>query len=314
MKFKDYYEVLNVAKSATDVEVKAAYRKLARKYHPDVSKDPNAEDKFKELGEAYAVLKDAEKRAAYDQMGTNSRHGHESSSPPNWDTGFEFSGNGFDNTSNPYNSEFFEEIFGRQARNQAHQKNHAKGQDHHAKVMIDLGDSYHGAKKSISLKLPIQSANGPIKMQDRILDVTIPKGIYAGQHLRLSGQGSPGIGTGNAGDLYLEIAFKPNARYRTDSRDVFMDLPVTPWEAALGATISLPTPDGSVELKIPAGSSANRKLRLKQRGIPGEPRGDLFVVITIVTPPADTDEAKSAYLAMADAFHFDPRLHFKEKV
>ncbi|MFD1122977.1 DnaJ C-terminal domain-containing protein [Methylophilus flavus] len=314
MKFKDYYEVLNVAKSATDVEVKAAYRKLARKYHPDVSKDPNAEDKFKELGEAYAVLKDPEKRAAYDQVGTGSKHGQEFTPPPNWDAGFEFSGNGFGNNSNTYNSEFFEEIFGRQARNQQNQNNHAKGQDHHAKVMIDLGDSYSGAKKSISLKLPVQDGSGRMGMQDRTLDVTIPKGIYAGQHLRLSGQGSPAMGTGNAGDLYLEIAFKPNVRYRTEGRDVYMDLPVTPWEAALGATISLPTPDGSVELKIPLGSNSNRKLRLRKRGIPGVEPGDLYVVTTIVTPPADTEEEKAAYIAMANAFHFDPRLHFQEKV
>jgi curved DNA-binding protein len=314
MKFKDYYEVLKIEKSATDIEVKAAYRKLARKYHPDVSKDPDAEDRFKELGEAYAVLKDPEKRAAYDQISEHPRQGQEFTPPPNWDAGFEFSGSGFDKSTYANHSDFFEEIFGRQARDQHNQNAPLKGQDHHAKIMIDLSDSYHGAKKQISLKLPIQDSDGRMKVHDRLLDVIIPKGIYAGQHLRLSGQGSPGIGTGKAGDLYLEIEFKPNMRFRTDGRDVYMNLPITPWEAALGAMISLPTPDGLVDLKIPPESNANRKLRLKDRGIPGKQSGDLFVVMTIVTPPADTDEAKAAYRTMADSFHFDPRLHFQKTV
>jgi len=311
MKFKDYYEVLGVSKSATEDEIKVAYRKLARKYHPDVSKEPEAEDRFKEIGEAYAVLKDPEKRAAYDQVGSQARHGQDFTPPPNWDAGFEFSGSGFDGNYAGDQSEFFEALFGRHARSRQHQNINAKGQDHHAKVMIDLSDAYTGAKRSIALQMPSHDAQGRVTMQERVLDVTIPIGIHAGQHLRLSGQGAPGIGSGPAGDLYLEVSFKPNPLFRTEGRDVYMDLPVTPWEAALGATVSVPTPSGSVELKIPPGSNANRKLRLKGRGIPGTTPGDLYVVINIAIPPAESESAIEAYKAMAKAFDFNPRANMK---
>ena len=187
----------------------------------------------------------------------------------------------------------------------------AKGRDHHAKVMIDLSDAYHGAKRSIALQMPSHDAQGRIVMKERILDVTIPIGIHAGQHLRLSGQGAPGIGAGTAGDLYLEILFKPNALYRFEDKDIYMDIPITPWEAALGATVSVPTPSGSVELKIPAGSNAGKKLRLKGRGIPATTPGDLYVVIAISIPPADSEQAKEAYRAMAKAFDFNPRANMK---
>lgn len=310
MKFKDYYEVLGVVRSATDDEIKVAYRKLARKYHPDVSKEPDAEDRFKEIGEAYAVLKDPEKRAAYDQVGSQSKHGQDFTPPPNWDSGFEFSGSGFDQ-STADQSEFFEALFGRHARGKQNQSMNAKGQDHHAKVMIDLSDAYHGAKRSIALQMPSHDAQGRVVMQERILDVTIPIGIHTGQHLRLNGQGAPGIGTGPAGDLYLEILFKPNALFRTEGRDVYMNLPVTPWESALGATVGVPMPSGSVELKIPAGSNSGRKLRLKGRGIPGAMPGDLYVIITIAIPPAESESAKEAYRAMAKVFDFNPRLNMK---
>jgi curved DNA-binding protein len=311
MKFKDYYEVLGVARSATEDEIKIAYRKLARKYHPDVSKELDAEDRFKEIGEAYAVLKDSEKRAAYDQVGSQAKHGQDFTPPPNWDSGFEFSGGGFDPNSAANQSEFFEALFGRHARAQQNQNNNAKGQDHHAKVMIDLSDAYHGAKRSISLQVPSHDAQGRILMQERMLDVTIPIGVHAGQHLRLTGQGAPGIGAGSAGDLYLEILFKPHALYRADGLDVYMDLPITPWEAALGATVSVPTPSGSVDLKIPAGTTSNRKLRLKGRGIPAPTPGDLYVVITIAIPPADNESAKEAYRSMAKIFDYNPRSNMK---
>ena len=311
MKYKDYYKVLGVVHSSTDDEIKVAYRKLARKYHPDVSKEPDAEDRFKEIGEAYAVLRDPEKRAAYDQIGSQSSHGQDFTPPPDWDSGFEFSGSGFDYNSTADQSEFFEAIFGRQTRNRQNYATNAKGQDHHAKVKIDLVDAYLGAKKSISLQMPTHDAQGRVIMQERILDVTIPKGIHAGQHLRLSGQGAPGIGTGSAGGLYLEILFEPNALFRIEGRDVYMELPVTPWEAALGATVNIPTPNGSVELKVPPGSDSDRKLRLKERGIPGVPPGDLYVTIKISIPPAETDHAKEAYRTMAKAFDFNPRANMK---
>lgn len=312
MKFKDYYEVLGIKRNATEDEVKVAYRKLARKYHPDVSKEPDAEDRFKEVGEAYAVLKDLEKRAAYDQVGSQTKHGQDFTPPPNWDSGFEFSGGGFDSNSTSDQSEFFEALFGRHARNRQNQNVNVKGQDHHAKVMIDLSDAYHGAKRSISLKMPSHDAQGRVIMQERVLDVVIPVGIHAGQHLRLSSQGAPGLGNGPAGDLYLEILFKPNSLFRIEGRDVYMNLPVTPWEAALGATINAPIPSGSVELKIPSGSNSDRKLRLKGRGIPGAVSGDLYVIIKIVIPPAENESEKEAYLAMAKVFDFNPRENMKE--
>ncbi|NMM37032.1 MAG: DnaJ domain-containing protein [Glaciimonas sp.] len=310
MKFKDYYESLGVSRTATQDEIKGAYRKLARKYHPDVSKEPDAETRFKEMGEAYKVLKDPETRAAYDQVGSQHRSGQEFQPPPNWDAGFEFSGGDAKADGADY-SDFFESLFGRQsgAGHAARQARPAQGQDHHAKVQIDLQDAYHGAQRSISLRLPTMDAQGRVSTQDRTLDITIPKGIREGQHLRLSGQGGPGSGQGPAGDLYLEIVFRPHPHYRVDGRDVYFDLPLAPWEAALGGSVTAPTPEGSVHLTIPPGSSAGRKLRLKGQGIPGNPAGNLYAVLVIALPPADDERAKEAYRAMAQAFDFNPRAH-----
>jgi len=305
MKFKDYYEMLGVPRSATQEEIKQSYRKLARKFHPDVSKDPDAEDRFKELGEAYAVLKDPEKRVAYDQVGSEWKTGQDFKPPPDWGAGFEFNVNDAGMGNGSDHSDFFEALFGRQSRGR--QQPHMQGQDHHAMVMIDLADAYQGTKRSISLRMPAYDDQGHVTTQERKLEVSIPKGIRAGQHLRLSGQGGSGFGTGSAGDLFLEITFNPDPQFRADGRDVYMDLPLTPWEAALGASITVMTPEGSVQLTIPPGSIAGRKLRLKGRGIPGSPPGDLYVVMSIALPPADSDQARGAYQAMAKAFDFNPR-------
>lgn len=313
MEFKDYYASLGVPRTATQDEIKSAYRKLARKYHPDVSKEPAAEARFKEMGEAYKVLKDPETRAAYDQVGSQWQSGQDFQPPPNWDAGFEFRGR--DSEPGPgadadY-SDFFEALFGGRTRgaHAARQSMHAKGQDHHAKVQIDLHDAYHGAQRSISLRLPVMDAQGHVSTQERTLDIHIPKGIREGQHLRLSGQGGPGLGQGPGGDLYLEIVFRPHPHYRVDGRDVYFDLPLAPWEAALGSSITAPTPEGSVHLTIPPGSVAGRKLRLKGKGIPGNPAGDLYAVLVIALPPANDERAKEAYRAMAQAFDFNPRAH-----
>jgi curved DNA-binding protein len=314
MKFKDYYEILGVPRSATQDEIKQSYRKLARKYHPDLSKLPDAEVRFKELGEANEVLKDPEKRAAYDRMGSDYTNGQEFSPPPGWDSGFEFSGSGA--SGGMPNSDFFEGLFGRQAR-RAHPQSRsmpAQGQDHHAKVSIDLRDAYHGAARSITLSMPGEDAQGNVLLQSHQLQVNIPRGISAGQHLRLQGQGAPGLGNGPAGDLYLEIAFRPDPVFRTEGRDVYLDLPLAPWEAALGASVSVPTPDGSVTLNIAAGSVAGRKLRLKGKGIPAasadKPAGDLYAVLTLTLPPADSEAAKEAYRALAQsAAQFNPRAY-----
>ena len=308
MEFKDYYQTLGVERTATQDDIKRAYRKLARKYHPDVSKDADAERRFKEVGEAYAVLKEPDKRAAYDRMGANWKAGQDFQPPPNWDAGFEFSGG--DEQGADF-SDFFETLFGQRARHgggaQRERRRNAQGQDRHAKVMIDLADAYRGARRSIALQVPVLDPQGHVTTRERTLEINIPKGIRAGQHLRLAGQGGPGLGEGPPGDLYLEIAFAPDPRFRVEERDVYVDLPLAPWEAALGAKVMLPTPDGSVELSIPPESQAGRQLRLRGKGIPGEPPGDLYAVLTIVLPPAHTDAAKAAYRAMAEALKFDPR-------
>ena len=325
MKFRDYYETLGVARGATEAEIKAAYRKLARKYHPDVNKEAGAEEQFKAVGEAYSVLKDTEKRAAYDRMGANWKNGQDFTPPPNWNEGFEYSdgnfGSGHGGFGGGYEgdqSEFFESLFGRGRHRQGgrggnpRQGMDFKGQDHHAKILIDLADAYNGAKRTIALHMPTQDANGHVSTQERKLDVSIPKGIKAGQNLRLAGQGGPGMGSGAAGDLYLEIDFHPNPIYRVDGKDVYLDLPLAPWEAALGTTVNIPTPAGStLELKIPAGTATGRKMRLKEKGIPSKEAGDLYVVPNIVLPSADTDAQKEAYQSLEKAFDFNPRTHLK---
>ncbi len=309
MEYKDYYEILGVEKTATQDEIKRAYRKLARKYHPDLNKEEGAEDKFKEGGEANEVLSDPEKRAAYDQLGTSYRPGQDFQPPPDWDAGYEFSGRDGDGAHEF--SDFFESLFGREFQQQrggsSRTQFHAKGQDHHAKVLIDLEDALHGAKRTIGLKLPELTEGGHLAIRERNLEVTIPKGVREGQHIRLKGQGAPGMGSGGAGDLFLEIAIRPHPVYSVQGSDLYLDLPVTPWEAARGAKVKAPTPGGVVDLNIPNGSQQGRKLRLKGRGLPGKTPGDLYVTLKIALPPADSAVAKKLYEQMAKDLDFNPR-------
>lgn len=310
MDFQDYYKIMGVERNASQDEIKRAYRRLARKYHPDVSKLTDAEARFKELGEAYAVLKDPEKRAAYDQLGADWKSGQDFQPPPDWGAGFEFSG-GFDGRDDTIHSDFFETLFGHgfgsAGAGQERAEFHAHGEDHHAKVMIDLEDAYRGATRSITLRTPELDGAGRITTTQRTFNVKIPKGVMQGQRIRLPGQGASGIGQGHAGDLYLEVEFNPHGLFRIEGRDVYLDLPVAPWEAALGATLAAPTPDGVVELKVPGGTTAGRKLRLKRRGIPGKPPGDLYVVIQITLPPADNDAARQLYRKMQQELDYNPR-------
>jgi len=322
MEFKDYYKTMGVERTATQDEIKRAYRKLARKYHPDVSSEKNAEAHFKEVGEAYEVLKDPEKRVAYDELGSQWKAGQEFRPPPGWDAGFEFSegGRGRGRAEDFDFSDFFESLYGRQhgeprggSHGSARGRVNLQGQDHHARIMVELEDSYAGAMRQITLRMPELTADGHVLTRDRTLNVRIPKGIREGQQIRLSGQGGAGLGDAGAGDLYLEVAFSPHPRYRVEGGDVYLDLPVTPWEAALGANIQVKAPSGSIDLKVPAQSQAEKKLRLKGRGLPGKTPGDLYLVLKIVIPPADTEKAREAYRQMQKQFTFNPRAALGEK-
>tara|TARA_R110002111_G_C6006607_1_gene374036 strand:+ start:6808 stop:7779 length:972 start_codon:yes stop_codon:yes gene_type:complete len=316
VEYKDYYKIMGVGKDASQDEIKRAYRKLARKFHPDVSKEANAEERFKEVGEAYEVLNDPEKRTAYDQLGANWKAGQDGfTPPPGWDAGFEFHGGGFtDHASGTGDfSDFFESLFGggrggftQGAGTRSHYQ--SRGEDSHAKVFIDLGDAYHGASRSISLRTTALNEQGRPQLKERTLNIKIPKGVKAGQNIRLQGQGSPGIGGGKAGDLYLEINFNPHSFYKVEGHDVLLNLPISPWEAALGAKIPVPTPAGKVELKIPSNSSSGKRMRLKGRGIPGKNPGDFYVVLEIVLPEQLSDKEKELYEALQQASgNFNPR-------
>ncbi len=312
MDYKDYYKILGVARDASQDEIKRVYRRLARKYHPDVSKEKNAEDRFKEVQEAYEVLKDPEKRAAYDQLGSNWRSGQEFRPPPDWGKDFEFTtsfgGPGEDGGF----SDFFSSLFG--ARSPFGQQGGPgrrgfarSGEDHVAKIEIDLEDAFRGGTQTIELKSPQLSDDGRVAVKPRTLRVTIPAGVIEGQRIRLAGQGSAGIGGGPAGDLYLEIGLRPHRLLEVEGRDVTLTLPIAPWEAALGATIQTPTLAGPVDLRIPPGAKSGQRLRLKGRGLPGATPGDQYVVLKIVLPPVDTLEARAFFEKMKHELPFDPR-------
>ncbi len=316
MKFQNYYEVLGVNKTADAAEIKKAYRKLARKYHPDVSKEADAEKRMKEINEANAVLSDAEKRAAYDALASGQHAGQDFRPPPGWDEGFEFSGGFRDGQAEDF-SDFFSSLFGqagregRSAPGGAHagrrQAQAVRGEDHHAKVTIDLADAFNGATRGITLRSAHFDDSGQPVNDERTLNVKIPKGVSEGQHIRLAGQGSAGFGGGAAGDLFLELHFVPDARFQVEGRNLTQRVPVTPWEAALGAAIHVVTPSGTVQVKVPAGSQTGHKLRLKGRGIPGEPPGDLLLELTVILPDASTPKAKELFETMARELAFDPR-------
>lgn len=317
MEFKDYYRTLGLERDAGQDEIKRAYRKLARRYHPDVSSEADAETRFKEVNEAYEVLKDPEKRAAYDRLGRNWQAGQEFRPPPDWDAGFEFSGGGFTEADARHFSDFFESLFGTGGPFGRHARYERgggglRGEDHHAKILISLEDAWRGASRRIQLQTPVMDAHGRPTVKPRSLDVRIPRGITAGQQIRLAGQGGGGMGGGPAGDLYLEIEFEPHPLYQVEGRDLYLTLPVAPWEAALGARVEVPTLAGRVNLTLPAGSQSGKKLRLKDKGLPGKPPGDQYVVLRIVNPPLDSDRTRELYQRLAQEAPFNPRQQLED--
>jgi len=309
MEFKDYYSSLGVARDAPAEAIKKAYRKLARKYHPDVSKEPQAEQRMKELNEAYAVLSDPEKRAAYDQLGKDHRPGQDFRPPPDWDANMEFSEREFSGAEAAQFSDFFAEIFGRGHGARGTQgPGAARGgfNDHHARILLDLEDTFTGPERQLSLRVPKVDDKGRVRLETRTLNVKIPRGVRAGQIIRLAGQGSAMEGE-PPGALLLEVAFRPHARLQPHGRDLHLTLPVAPWEAALGAVVPVQLPGGTINVRIPAGAEPGRQLRVRGKGIPADPPGDVYFDIRIVAPPAATPKAKELYEALQKEADFDPR-------
>lgn len=331
MEYKDYYKTLGVAKGASADEIKHAYRRLARKYHPDVSKEKNAEDQFKNVQEAYEVLKDPEKRKAYDELGSNWKAGQDFRPPPGWQGGTHFhrGGGGFSEADMGGFSDFFSDLFGGRMGggqggfSRAGHRGRAgaqgfggdefegfqqRGNDQHAKIAIPLEDAFKGTTRTFQLQMPELDSQGRMHNAVRTLKVTIPAGAKSGQKLRLAKQGAPGMGGAPAGDLYLEIEVEPHAMFTLKDNDIYLTLPITPWEAALGADIKVPTLGGVVGMKLAPGSQSGQKLRLKGRGMPGKPHaGDQYAVLQIETPPAHTDEQRKLYQTMSDTMPFNPR-------
>lgn len=289
---KDYYKIMGVNQDASEKDIKMAYRKLARKYHPDISKEPNAEERFKEMGEAYEVLKDPKKRAEYDQYlkykeFNPKSHGFTGQRPQEQP----FQEFHFD-------SDFFETLFG----HSRYQQQPITGQNYHGNITISLEEAFQGAVKN--LQVPVDQ--GP-ETKIQTLKVKIPAGVKSGQQIRLAGQGGSGTGGGQRGDLYLTVEVMKHPVFDVMENDIYLTLPITPWEAALGTTLVVPTLAGKIDLKIPPGSQGGQKLRIKNRGLPGPNPGNQYVLLKIITPPAQTEEAKALYKKMAEVMPYNPR-------
>lgn len=302
MDFKDYYNVLGITRDATGDEIKKAFRKAARKYHPDINSGAEAEAEFKDVNEAYEVLKDPERRAVYDQLGQGPSTGQgRSEPPPDWNGGFSFS-------EGPQGDaafgDFFETLFRQRAGSHMGQ-----GGDSHGRIEIAIEDAYRGAQRALTLTVPVVGPDGAVRMQERAISVRVPKGISEGQHIRLAGQGGLAMGGNAAGDLFLEVVFAPHPVYRPDGKDLYLDLPVTPWEAALGGHVVMPTPAGKVDLRIPKNARTGQKLRLKGKGLPGSPAGNIYATLVIVNPKIETKQARAFFEQMAKDLPFDPRAH-----
>ncbi|KTD15042.1 DnaJ C-terminal domain-containing protein [Legionella israelensis] len=303
MEYKDYYKIMGIDRSATQEDIKRAYRKLARKYHPDVSSEPDAEVKFKELGEAYEVLKDPEKRAKYDKYGQYWQEQSQRQSAGQQQYGYSF-----DEATAADFDEFINSIFRQRSRQKSYQSYFDEGQDIHARMTISLEDSFYGREKTLQLQVPTLDQNGFMNYAQRSIKVKIPKGITNKKQIRLKGQGGLGVGQ-KAGDLYIEIYIQPHPLFHLNHKDIHLDLPITPWEAALGATVQVPTLAGRVNLKIPKLSQTGKQLRLKGKGLPGSPAGDQYVRLKIVIPPVENEKARQLYEQLAKSFDYNPREH-----
>ncbi|GDY13653.1 curved DNA-binding protein [Planctomycetota bacterium] len=334
MKFKDYYRVLGLPPGASAAAIKDAYHKLAKQFHPDVSKTPGTEQRFTEIGEANEVLKDPAKRSAYDRLRAGGwRDGqemnqaadqafHQHSNSPNSGSSSNRGGNpqgwssgGFQ--ADPRFSDFFESLFNRQESAGARQRERSyssfteRGDDIHVAFSVSLEESFLGGERQFRLQTPTLSSNGDFVEGSRTMSVKIPKGTIKGDRLRLRGQGQPGIDAAANGDLILDIDLATHDRYRVDGRDLLLEVPITPWEAVLGAQIAVPTLGGTVTATIPPGSQGGDKLRLKGRGLPGEPPGDQYLLMKIALPPTASDPAKQLYRDLAKESTFDPRASLK---
>lgn len=317
MEFKDYYQVLGVPRDATAEQIKKAYRQLARKYHPDVSKEPDAAARMSEVNEAHAVLSDPGKRAAYDAIGQGRQQGESFTPPPDWDAGYEFSGRGFEGMDAHEFSDFFSSLFGGMgggmggmggmgagsgpgARTRRPAGGPLRGEDHHAKVLLDLQDAWQGATRQVTLRAPQLDEQGRVQIQERTLEVRIPAGVRPGQLIRLAGQGGAGVGGGPAGDLFLQVQIRPHPRFHIEGANLVAELPVAPWEAALGAVVPVELPDGSLlKVRVPAGAQGGRQLTVRGKGLPGAQPGDLDLTVRVILPSGLEPRAKRLYEEMA---------------
>jgi curved DNA-binding protein len=310
MEHKNYYDILGINRFSSQDEIKRAYRKLARQFHPDVSKEKNADEKFKELREAYEILKDPATRETYDLLDPNWQTGPDGFQPPaDWERSFGFKGKNYPQGDTVGLSSFFQGMLGGDASSRGNnaRASSMKGKNMHSKVIIDLEDSINGAMRSLTVQIPETDHHGRVVNSQRTLNVEIPKGIRQGQAIRLAEQGNPGVGGGPAGDLLLEVIFRTHKLYRLIDHDIYLKLPVSPWEAALGATIQVPAPTGNVDVKIPENSQHGQRLRLNGRGLPSKDPGDFYVVLKIVLPPATDPKAKAIYEQARDQLDFNPR-------
>ena len=313
MEFVDYYEVMGVAQDASGDDIKKAYRRLARKYHPDVSAAPDAEQKFKTVGEAYEVLKDPEKRQEYDKLKKyGAFEGDQFTPPRDWRSSAGFTEGGYTEVDPAHFSDLFEAIYGRTGAFHGRPAGPApeftlRGEDIHARVPITLGEAYCGTTRTFSVQIRRIDARGTPVPDSKTLKAAIPAGVVNGQKIRLKGQGQPGIGGGENGDLFLEVELEQDHRFAVDGRDLTLVLPIAPWEAILGASIDVPTLGGGVKLTIPANASGGQKLRMKGRGLPGRPPGDQYVILKIVVPPAKSEKDRELIRRMQEQMSFNPR-------